>query len=63
MKNKQPKFSSNSDVKMSCTTKKRLEGTCPEFKNDCGCKEDKNKKFILSANFFFFVDFFFSKSM
>ena len=44
MKNKQPKFSSNSDVKMSCTTKKRLEGTCPEFKNDCGCKEDKNKK-------------------
>ena len=42
MKNKQPKFSSNSDVKMSCTTKKRLEGTCPEFKNDCGCKEDKN---------------------
>ena len=32
MKNKQPKFNSNSDVKMSCTTKKRLEGTCPEFK-------------------------------
>ena len=45
MKNKQPKFNSNSDVKMSCTTKKRLEGTCPEFKNDCGCKEDKNKKY------------------
>lgn len=45
MKNKQPKFNSNSDVKMSCTTKKRLEGTCPEFKNNCGCKEDKNKKY------------------
>lgn len=32
MKNKHPKFNSNSDVKMSCKTKKRLEGTYSEFK-------------------------------
>ncbi len=44
MKNKQPKFNSNSDVKISCTTKKRLEGTCPEF------KEGKNKKYTNQFN-------------
>ena len=45
MKNIQPKFNSNSNVKIASTTKKRLEGTCPSFKNDCGCKADKNKKY------------------
>ena len=45
MKNKQPKFNSNSDVHMACTTKKRLEGTCPGYKGGCKCKKDKNDKY------------------
>lgn len=43
--NKQPRFSSNSDVKMSSTTKKRIEGCDPSHKNDCSCKKEKNKKY------------------
>jgi hypothetical protein len=43
--NKQPKFNSKSNIKMSCTTKRRLEGSDPEFKNDYGSKEEKNKKY------------------
>ncbi len=45
MKNKQPEFCSNSDVKMTCTTKKRLEGTCKTFKDEPLTKEVKNKKY------------------
>ena len=45
-KNTQPQFSSNSDVHMTETTKKRLEGTCPAFKKeDTGCKDKKNAKY------------------
>lgn len=45
MKNIQPKFNSNSDIKMSCTTKKRLEGTCPEYNGGLKNKKEKNQKF------------------
>lgn len=45
MKNKQPKFNNNSDVKMAYTTKKRLQGTCPEYKDGCQSKEEKNQKY------------------
>ncbi|WP_195938811.1 hypothetical protein [Romboutsia sp. 1001713B170131_170501_G6] len=45
-KNTRPEFNSDSNVKMTNTTKKRLEGTCPSFeKEDLGCKDKKNKKY------------------
>ncbi|EPZ57503.1 hypothetical protein H477_2581 [[Clostridium] sordellii ATCC 9714] len=50
MKNKQPKFNSNSDVKMACTTKKRLQGTCPEYKDGCQSKEEKIKNTQTNLN-------------
>lgn len=43
--NTQPKFKSNIDIKLAKTTKRRLEGCDPSFKNDCGCKKEKNKKY------------------
>lgn len=48
--NTQPKFKSNSDIKLAKTTKRRLEGCDPSFKNDCGCKK-KNIQINLSKTF------------
>ncbi|WP_373600050.1 hypothetical protein [Paraclostridium bifermentans] len=40
-----PNYKSNSNVKLTNTTKKRLEGCDPAFKNDCSTKQEKNKKY------------------
>ena len=50
MKNKQPKFSSNSDVKMSCTTKKRLEGTALNLKMIVVVKKIKIKNTLINLS-------------
>ena len=50
MKNKQPKFSSNSDVKMSCTTKKRLEGTSLNLKMIVVVKKIKIKNTLINLS-------------
>lgn len=43
--NIQPTYKSNSNVKLTNTTKKRIEGCDPSFKKDFASKCEKNKKY------------------